>query len=61
MADDLVVTLSDGSEVWARSIVIASGAHYRKLGPERWADFEGNGIYYAATEVESPCVRDSRP
>jgi thioredoxin reductase (NADPH) len=45
MADDLVVTLSDGSEVSARSIVIASGAHYRKLSLERWADFEGNGIY----------------
>ncbi len=52
MADDLVVTLSDGSEVSARSIVIASGAHYRKLNLERWADFEGNGIYYAATELE---------
>jgi thioredoxin reductase (NADPH) len=52
MADDLVVTLSDGSEVSARSIVIASGAHYRKLSLERWADFEGNGIYYAATELE---------
>ena len=53
MADDLVVTLSDGSEVSARSIVIASGAHYRKLSLERWADFEGNGIYYAATELEA--------
>ncbi len=52
MADDLVVTLSDGSEVSARSIVIASGAHYRKLSLERWAHFEGNGIYYAATELE---------
>ncbi len=53
MADDLVVTLSDGSEVSARSIVIASGARYRKLGLDRWADFEGNGIYYAATELEA--------
>jgi thioredoxin reductase (NADPH) len=53
MAHNLVVTLSDGSEVSARSIVIASGAQYRKLGLERWADFEGNGIYYAATELEA--------
>ena len=51
-ADDLVLTLSDGSEISARSIVIASGAHYRKLSLDRWADFEGNGIYYAATELE---------
>jgi len=53
MADDLVVTLSDGSEVSARSIVIASGAQYQKLSLDRWADFEGNGIYYAATELEA--------
>jgi thioredoxin reductase (NADPH) len=52
MADDLVVTLSDGSEVSARSIVIATGARYRKPNLARWADFEGNGIYYAATELE---------
>jgi thioredoxin reductase (NADPH) len=52
-ADNLVLTLSDGSEVSARSIVIASGAHYRKLSLERWEDFEGNGIYYAATELEA--------
>jgi thioredoxin reductase (NADPH) len=52
MEDDLVVTLSDGTEVSARSIVIASGARYRKLNLERWADFEGKGIYYAATELE---------
>jgi len=52
MADGLVVTLSDGSEISARSIVVASGARYRKLDVERWADFEGKGIYYAATELE---------
>src|SRR6202161_2499902 len=52
MAGDLVVSLSDGSEVSARSIVIASGAHFRKLSLERWADFEGNGIYHAATATE---------
>ncbi len=52
-ADNFVLTLSDGSEVSARSVVIASGAHYRKLNLERWADFEGQGIYYAATELEA--------
>ena len=61
MADDLVVTLSDGSEVSARAIVIASGAHYRKLNLERWADFEGNGIYYAATELEARACGSHSP
>ena len=60
MADDLVVTLSDGSEVSARSIVIASGAHYRKLNLERWADFEGNGIY-TATELEARACGTNGP
>jgi thioredoxin reductase (NADPH) len=53
MADDLVVTLADGSEVPAHAIVIASGARYRTLPLEKWSDFEGNGIYYAATELEA--------
>ena len=45
---------ADGSEVSARSIVIASGACYRKLSLDRAvADFEGNGIYYAVTELEA--------
>jgi thioredoxin reductase (NADPH) len=59
VTDNLVATLSDGGEVSAHSIVIASGANYRKLSLERWADFEGNGIYYAATELEaSACGND---
>jgi thioredoxin reductase (NADPH) len=61
MADDLVVTLSDGREVSARSIVIASGARYQKLSLERWADFEGNGIYYAATEIEARACGTNGP
>ncbi|MDI1289080.1 MAG: FAD-dependent oxidoreductase, partial [bacterium] len=47
----LVVSLSDGAEIATRSIVIATGAAYRALPLERWVDFEGAGIYYAATEI----------
>ena len=45
--------MDDGSRISARSIVIASGAQYRKLALENLAQFEGSGIYYAATFVES--------
>jgi thioredoxin reductase (NADPH) len=36
-----------------RSVVIATGAQYRKLPLENLAQFEGNGIYYGATFVEA--------
>jgi len=47
------LTLSNGSVVHARSVIIASGVHYRRLtlpGVER---FEGVGVYYGATAIEA--------
>ncbi len=49
----LVATLTDGTEIGAHAVIIASGAAYRKLDLERWSEFEGAGIYYAATELEA--------
>lgn len=44
----------DGQEfVRARSVVVASGARYRKLELENCARFEGQGIHYAATAMEA--------
>jgi thioredoxin reductase (NADPH) len=48
-----VLEIDDGTRVTARTVVIASGAHYRKLALENLAQFEGSGIYYAATFVEA--------
>ena len=42
-----------GSPVPARSVIIATGAQYRKLPLENLSQFEGSGVYYAATYVES--------
>jgi thioredoxin reductase (NADPH) len=39
--------------VRTRSVVIASGVHYRKLALPSLAQFEGVGVYYAATAIES--------
>jgi thioredoxin reductase (NADPH) len=47
------VEITDGTPVSARTIIIASGAQYRRLSVENLAQFEGNGIYYGATFVES--------
>ena len=49
----LVVRLNDGTEIAGRAVVAATGAHYRRLRVDRLADFEGTGVYYAATEVEA--------
>jgi thioredoxin reductase (NADPH) len=48
-----VITLNDGSEVPARSVVIASGAEYRRPDIAGWQSLEGHGVYYAATETEA--------
>jgi len=49
----LVVRLSDGSEVTGRAVIAATGASYRRLEASRLSEFEGNGVFYAATEMEA--------
>jgi thioredoxin reductase (NADPH) len=48
-----VITLDDGSTIGARSIIVATGAHYKRLPLDRIHDLEGIGVYYAATAVEA--------
>jgi thioredoxin reductase (NADPH) len=52
-AGHLIVELSDGSEVVGRAVIVATGASYRRLEATRLEEFEGNGVYYAATEMEA--------
>ena len=47
------VELSDGRMVKARSIVIATGAQYRRLDIDNLQRFTGAGIYHAATHLEA--------
>jgi thioredoxin reductase (NADPH) len=47
------VELDDGGLVQGRSIIVASGAQYRRLDLPNLAQFEGVGVYYGATQVES--------
>jgi thioredoxin reductase (NADPH) len=48
-----VVELEDGARIPARTIVIATGAKYRKLPLENLPRFEGVGVYYGATFIEA--------
>jgi thioredoxin reductase (NADPH) len=50
--------LEDGERIRSRTIVIASGAQYRKPALSRLRDFEGAGIYYGATYLEAQFCRD---
>ena len=47
------LTLENGVILQARSIIIASGAQYNTPNVANLKKFEGNGIYYAATFMES--------
>jgi thioredoxin reductase (NADPH) len=51
------VELDDGKSVQARTIIVAAGAQYRKLPLPNLAQFEGNGVYYGATQVEAQMCR----
>lgn len=48
-----IVTLDDGSEIPTKSVIVASGARYRRLAVADLERFEGVGVYYAATDLEA--------
>src|SRR6184192_183849 len=45
--------LGDGQRLPARSVIIASSAEYRRLPIDNLPQFEGAGVYYAATFMEA--------
>jgi thioredoxin reductase (NADPH) len=51
------IALDGGGSVNARTVVIATGARYRKLPLERLEHFEGTSVYYAATPMEATMCR----
>jgi thioredoxin reductase (NADPH) len=53
------IQLSDGSVVNGRTVIVATGAQYRKLDVPDLDRYEGLGVYYAATLIEAQmCVED---
>jgi thioredoxin reductase (NADPH) len=47
------VTFDNEQRVRVKAVVVATGVQYRRLPLDRLADFEGAGVYYAATEIEA--------
>jgi thioredoxin reductase (NADPH) len=54
---DWCLTLDNGARVLARAVIVATGVEYRRLPLDRLEEFEGAGIYYAATEIEARWCR----
>ncbi|MGW2161428.1 FAD-dependent oxidoreductase [Nonomuraea sp. NPDC001699] len=52
------VTFDDGQAVQTKAVIIATGAHYNRLPVERLAEYEGVGVYYAATQAEALACGD---
>ena len=52
-----VVSFSDGSEATARTVLIATGARYRRLDVPRLEYFEGTCVFFAATLMEAHVCR----
>jgi thioredoxin reductase (NADPH) len=50
--------LTDGRRVKAATVVVATGARYRRLGVPNLSDFEGRGVWYWASPIEARLCRD---
>ena len=50
---DRIVEFDDGTSVRCRCVLVATGMEYRRIDVERLGDYEGAGVYYAATEMEA--------
>ena len=48
-----VITLADGTKIRGKCILVATGVEYRRLDVPRLGEFEGAGVYYAATDTET--------
>lgn len=58
METSLGLHLSDGRRVKASTVVVATGARYRRLNVPNLGDFEGRGVWYWASPIEARLCRD---
>jgi thioredoxin reductase (NADPH) len=53
-------TFESGGRVRGGAVIIAAGVQYQRLPIDRLAEFEGAGVYYAATEMEARYCRGTQ-
>lgn len=58
--DAFTLTLSDGCEVKARALVLATGVAYRRLGIPELERFEGAGLFHGASPAEAAYMAGKR-
>ncbi|WP_284507614.1 cyclic nucleotide-binding domain-containing thioredoxin-disulfide reductase [Caballeronia sp. AZ7_KS35] len=47
------INLSHNEHIYARAVIVATGARYRKPNLANFENFEGRGVYYSATHMEA--------
>jgi thioredoxin reductase (NADPH) len=55
--DDLVVLLSDGTEVLGHAVLLATGVSYRRLGIQSLEALVGAGVFYGAAVTEAQAMK----
>jgi thioredoxin reductase (NADPH) len=55
--EELVVALSDGTEVAGRAVVVATGASYLRLGVPALEALSGTGVFYGAIASEAQAMK----
>lgn len=55
--ENFCATFDNDQRVRAKTVVVATGVQYRRLPLDRLEALEGNGVYYAATEIEARYCR----
>jgi len=56
--DELVVTLSDRTKVTGKTVLIATGVSYRRLGVPTLEALQGAGVFYGAAVTEAQATKD---
>ncbi len=54
------IRLASGDTVNGRTVIVATGAQYRKLNVPNLERYEGVGVYYAATQAEGQLCADQQ-
>ena len=54
----LALRMDDGRRVKASTVIVATGARYRRLDVPNLSDFEGRGVWYWASPIEARLCRD---
>jgi thioredoxin reductase (NADPH) len=54
-----VIHLEGGETITSRCLLVSTGASYRKLSVPGCKEFEGRGVYYSATNMETEMCVDS--